>query len=122
MYGIAVSSEVRAKLTESFVDEWVSMTDPRQKYGFHLMLTEHELSDGTLLVSYGHPGGGSGFSSGLFYVPSLDISISIIANSEIQQLLGACADVSKGGSAQRKGLSPISCIVIDILETFVANN
>jgi len=120
--GIAVSSDVRTKLTESFVDEWVSMTETRQKYGFHLMLTEHELADGTLVLSYGHPGGGSGFGSGLFYVPSLDISISIIANSEIQQLLGACTDPNKGASTQRELLSPISCIVTDFLQTLMPNN
>ena len=119
--GTAVSSEVRTKLTESFVDEWISLTEVRQKYGFHLILTEHELSDGSLLFSYGHPGGGSGFGAGLFYVPSLDISISIMANTEITYLFGACADPSKGG--RRKGPhSPISCIVLDFLETFTGIN
>ena len=119
--GIAVSSEVRTKLTESFVDEWISLTELRQKYGFHWILTEHELSDGRLLFSYGHPGGGSGFGAALFYVPSLDTSISIIANTEINKLWGACADPSKG-SPRTGQHSPISCIVLDFLETLVGIN
>ena len=117
-HGIAVSDEVRTKLTESFVDEWISLTESRQKYGFHWILTEHELSDGTLLFSYGHPGGGSGFAAGLFYVPSLDTSISIMANTEINKLWGACGDPRKGGLRIGQH-SPISCIVLDLLEILI---
>ena len=120
--GSAVSSEVRTKLTESFVDEWITMTETRQKYGFHLILTEHKLSDGSVLFSYGHPGGGSGFGSSLFYVPSLDISIAIMANSEINYLTGACVDPSKGGSRPGQVLSPISCIVLDFLDTLTGTS
>ena len=119
--GSAVSPEVRTKLTESFVDEWISLTEVRQKYGFHWILTEHELSDGTLLFSYGHPGGGSGFGTALFYVPSLDTSISIMANTEINYLWGACADPDKGGP-RRGQYSPISCIAVDFLETLSKTN
>ena len=66
----------------------------------------------------GKPGGGSGFGTALFYVPSLDTSISIMANTEINKLWGACADPSKGGPRIGQH-SPISCIVLDLLEILI---
>ena len=119
--GIAVSSAVRTQLTESFVDEWITLTQSRQKYGFHWILTEHQLSNGSLVLSYGHPGGGSGFGTELFYVPSIDTSISIMANTEINKLWGACGDPTKNGSRTGQH-SPISCIVLDFLEILTKTN
>jgi len=121
--GSAVSSGVTTKLTESFVDEWITLTESRQKYGFHLTLTENYLDDGRMILSYGHPGGGSGFASSLLYVPSLDLGISIIANTEINNLLGSCGRTSKGGGPKLKyGLNPHSCIALGFLEALISDN
>lgn len=116
--GSAVSSEVRKQLTESFVDEWISLTETRQKYGFHLVLTEHILSDGSVILSYGHPGGGSGFGSSFLYSPSLDVSISLIANTEINRHLGACEGPSERNT--KRGLNPMGCIALDFFEAVIA--
>ncbi|MCL0028871.1 beta-lactamase family protein, partial [Dehalococcoidia bacterium] len=121
--GLAVSPEVTTELTESFVDEWITMTESRQKYGFHATLTEHYLNDGSVILSYGHPGGGSGFASSLLYVPSLDIGISIIANTEINYVAGSCEGTPEGGGAKLKyGLNPMSCIALGFLEALIDNN
>ena len=118
--GSAVSPEVTTQLTESFVDEWITMTESRQKYGFHATLTEHYLSDGTTILSYGHPGGGSGFASSILYVPSLDVGISLIANTEIDFVTGSCERTPEGSGAKLKyGLSPMSCIALDFIETLI---
>ena len=121
--GSAVSPEVTTKLTESFVDEWIVMTESRQKYGFHATLTEHYLNDGRTILSYGHPGGGSGFASSILYVPSLDLGISIIANTEINHVTGSCESTSAGGGPKLKyGLNPMSCIALSFLETLIGDN
>jgi CubicO group peptidase (beta-lactamase class C family) len=121
--GSAVSPEVTTKLTESFVDEWITMTESRQKYGFHAVSTEHYLNDGRMILSYGHPGGGSGFASSILYVPSLDIGISMIANTEINYVTGSCERTPEGGGAQLKyGLNPMSCIALGFLEALIGDN
>ena len=121
--GSAVSSAVTTTLTESFADEWIVMTESRQKYGFHVTLTEHYLSDGRMILSYGHPGGGAGFASSILYVPSLDIGISIIANTEINYQTGSCEPCTEGSGPKLKyGLNPMSCIAIGFLETLIADN
>jgi CubicO group peptidase (beta-lactamase class C family) len=121
--GSAVSPEVTTKLTESFVDEWIVMTESRQKYGFHVTLTEHYLNDGKTILSYGHPGGGSGFASSILYVPSLDLGISIIANTEINFVTGSCESTTEGGGPKLKyGLNPMSCIALSFLETLIVDN
>ena len=113
-HGTAIGKQALSDLSESFVDEWISLNEPRQQYGYHLVSTEYELDDGRLILTYGHPGGGSGYSSLLYYVPSLDVAISIQANTEISHTIGTCADHSRDGL--RQGLSPLGCIGIAFLE------
>jgi len=121
--GTALSDEVTTQLTESFVDEWIVMTESRQKYGFHVTLTEHYLKDGKTILSYGHPGGGSGFASSILYVPSLDLGISIIANTEINYMTGSCESTPEGGGPKLKyGLNPMSCIALGFIEALISDS
>ena len=121
--GTEVSDEVTIQLTESFVDEWIVMTESRQKYGFHVTLTEHYLKDGKTILSYGHPGGGSGFASSILYVPSLDLGISIIANTEINYMTGSCESTPEGGGPKLKyGLNPMSCIALGFIEALISDS
>ena len=102
--GSALSESARETLLESFSDEVVQFTGPNPRYGFHAIKYKFVLSDGSELVAYGHPGGGSGTSSVLFYVPELELSISILSNSEIGHQPGNC----KG--ARKDLLSALDCI------------
>jgi CubicO group peptidase (beta-lactamase class C family) len=110
--GSAVTSEVRTQLEESFSDETVILAGTQQKYGFHVAKKEHPLANGSSVTTYGHPGGGSGSSSVLFYVPSLDLAISILANSEVGHLLGSCAERIE------LGVNPFDCITRQFLDAF----
>ena len=107
--GSAVSSEVRAQLSRSFREATISLAATPQRYGFHIALKEHQLSDGSYVTTYGHPGGGGGYASALFYAPSLDLAISILTNSDLGQLLGTCASRSED-------TSPFDCITRDVFE------
>jgi CubicO group peptidase (beta-lactamase class C family) len=111
--GSAVTKEVRSALLKSITDEIIHLDSP-QKYGFHVAKKEYALSDGTTLASYGHPGGGSGTSSVLIYVPELDLSISVLANSEVNKLPGNCA------SRTEPWLNPMNCITLGLLEATVS--
>ena len=65
------------------------------------------MSDGTSLMTYGHPGGGGGYSSLLLYSPKMDISVSVLANSELGHQRGGCdAPYMANG---------LTCIAYDIL-------
>ena len=103
-HGHAISDPVREILRDSFSDQVVVFTGPKPSYGFHVAKNIFDLSDGSALVSYGHPGGGSGTSSVLFYVPDLDLSIAILANSELGSQPGNCK------TAQEAMLSALDCI------------
>ena len=81
--GSAVPSSIREQITTSIVDELVQGFPYPQKYGYMTTLRQHSLSDGRIIESYGHPGGGWGYSSALFYSPDLDVAISILANTEL---------------------------------------
>jgi len=104
--GSAVSPEVRAQLTSSFRETTISLAGGPQKYGYHIALKQHRLSDGSYVTTYGHPGGGAGYGSALFYAPSLDLAISILANSDLGYLLGTCASRSEDAI-------PFDCITRD---------
>ena len=41
-------------------------------------------AESPIATAYGHPGGGSGYSGTMHYSPELDLSISIIANSQMK--------------------------------------
>ena len=110
MNGHAISEPAREILLDSFSDEVVQFTGPHPRYGFHVTQYKFVLVDGTELVAYGHPGGGSGTSSALFYVPDLDLSISILANSELGSLPGNCK------SDRESELSSLDCVALGFME------
>ena len=111
--GSAVSANVRQQLIGSF-------RDPTQKaggpwlYGMHIAMKEQRLSDGTIIETYGHPGGGSGATSALFYVPLLDLAIALQANTEDIFQRATCA--SWGGLySDEPWLSPSDCVAREII-------
>ena len=102
--GAAITPEVRSQQIGSFRPETISLAAAPQKYGFHIARKEHLLSDGTYVTTYGHPGGGAGYASALFYAPSLDLAVSILSNSDLGNLLGTCASYAE------HWLSPLDCM------------
>jgi CubicO group peptidase (beta-lactamase class C family) len=111
--GSAVSANVRQQLIGSF-------RDPTQKaggpwlYGMHIAMKEQRLSDGTIIETYGHPGGGSGATSALFYVPLLDLAIALQANTEDIFQRATCA--GRGGLySDEPWLSPSDCVAREII-------
>ena len=102
--GSAITPEVRSQQIGSFRPETISLAAAPQKYGFHIARKEHLLSDGTYVATYGHPGGGAGYASALFYAPSLDLAVSILSNTDLGHLLGTCASYAE------HWLGPFDCI------------
>ena len=102
--GSAITPEVRSQQIGSFRPETISLAAAPQKYGFHIARKEHLLSDGTYVATYGHPGGGAGYASALFYAPSLDLAVSILSNTDLGELLGTCASYTE------HWLGPYDCI------------
>ncbi len=111
--GSAVNPTVRATLLNSFSEDPVILAGAQQNYGFHAAKRNFVLSDGTVITSYGHPGGGSGTSSSLAYFPELDLAISVLANSDIGYMSGSCA------SPTEYWLTPSDCITIEFLQAFL---
>jgi CubicO group peptidase (beta-lactamase class C family) len=111
--GSAVTPEVRSQQIGSFRPETISLAAAPQKYGFHIARKEHLLSDGTYVATYGHPGGGAGYASALFYAPSLDLAVSILSNTDLGQLLGTCASYAE------HWLGPFDCITRKFLSAVV---
>ena len=111
--GSAVNPTVRATLLNSFSEDPVILAGAQQNYGFHAAKRNFILSDGTVITSYGHPGGGSGSSSSLAYFPELDLAISVLANSDIGYMSGSCA------SRTEYWLTPSDCITIEFLQAFL---
>ena len=107
--GSAITPEVRSQLLGSFRPETISLAAAPQKYGFHIAQKEHLLSDGTYVETYGHPGGGAGYASALFYAPSLDVAVSILSNTDLGQLLGTCTSYAE------PWLGPSDCITREFL-------
>ena len=93
--GSAVSESVRDRLLNSFsadrVPVWSSVNSQDQ-YGYLVTKGRFRLPDGTVVTAYGHPGGGGGYSSFMRYIPELDLSISILANSELKFRAESCQD------------------------------
>ena len=85
-------------LLNSFNDEIISLAGEPQHYGYFVAKRNFLLEDGTSLSVVGHPGGGAGYTSGFFYSPSLDISISILANSNLEYARreGGCSEYGTG--------------------------
>lgn len=90
--GSALSSAAQAQLINSLTVE----TDPSMSgigvhtYGYYIGMADVSLSDGTRIKTYTHPGGGGGRTSHLYYAPSLDVSISLLANSMALHDMGSC--------------------------------
>ena len=82
--GSALSDQSRSILLNSINDETISLAGQPQQYGYYVARRTFPLEDGTSLSVLGHPGGGAGYTSGVYYSPSLDMSISILANSDLQ--------------------------------------
>tara|TARA_B100000029_G_scaffold500951_1_gene573479 strand:- start:5512 stop:7047 length:1536 start_codon:yes stop_codon:yes gene_type:complete len=106
-HGKALSDSSRKALIGSIIEENIILAGVTQNYGYHIARRYHPMSDGTNLMTYGHPGGGGGYSSILMYSPKMDISISVLANSELGHQRGVC-----DAPYMATGLT---CIAYDIL-------
>jgi len=82
--GSALTEQSRTILLNSINDEVISLAGQPQQYGYYAARRTFPLEDGTSLSVIGHPGGGAGYTSRVYYSPSLDMSISILANSDLQ--------------------------------------
>ena len=111
--GSAVSANVRQQLIDSFRDLTEKAGGP-WLYGMHVAMKEQRLSDGTVIQTYGHPGGGSGATSDLFYVPLLDLAIALQANTEDIFQAATCAGPS-GLYSDEPWLSPSDCVAREII-------
>jgi len=88
--GNALSDHNRNLILKSIIEEDIILGGVTQRYGYHIAERVHPMPDGTTIKTYGHPGGGGGYSSVLMYSPKLDISISVLANSELGHQRGTC--------------------------------
>lgn len=106
--GEAVSATVRQQLVDSFRDS-VEMAGGPWLYGYHTAKKQHLLSDGTVYDAYGHPGGGSGATSALFYVPLVDLAVALQANTEDIFAQGTCI------TSAEPWLTPFDCVTRDVV-------
>ena len=92
--GSALSEQSRTILLNSISDETISLAGQPQRYGYYVAERTFPLEDGTSLSVLGHPGGGAGYTSRVYYSPSLDMSLSILANSDLRyaQREGGCSE------------------------------
>ena len=105
--GVAISESVRNQLLDSFsaarIPDWAVTGE---SYGYFVSKRTFQLSDSTTITAYGHPGGGGGYASVMYYSPELDLAISILANSEMR-FRGACGPEK-----------PMNCIASEILSAY----
>ena len=105
--GSAISESVRNQLLNSFsgarVPAWAVTGE---SYGYFASKRTFKLPDSTTITAYGHPGGGGGYASVMYYSPELDLSISILANSEMS-FKGACGPEK-----------PMNCIASEIFAAY----
>tara|TARA_B100000949_G_C14054660_1_gene355144 strand:+ start:64 stop:450 length:387 start_codon:yes stop_codon:yes gene_type:complete len=104
--GTAISQSARNNLLNSLEGESVIFQGTRQQYGYFVTKRTFNLPASTTITTYGHPGGGGGYSTLLRYSPELDLSIAIIANSPLK-FQGACRDYD-----------PRTCIAESIFATY----
>ena len=113
--GSAVSSTVRKKL----IDAMQVPTDPgmtslgMSKYGYYMGSGAVALKGGTEIEVYTHPGGGGGRTSWLYYSHELDVSISLLANSQMLHEPGWC------GYRDYSFMTTGECIAAAIFGSFV---
>tara|TARA_Y100000588_G_scaffold68625_3_gene69902 strand:- start:6058 stop:7509 length:1452 start_codon:yes stop_codon:yes gene_type:complete len=90
--GSLLSTSTQAQLLMSFSDKrvpaWAGKNSD-ETYGYLSAKRTFHLYDGSRITAYGHPGGGGGYHSLMRYSPELDLSISILSNSEMK-FRGSC--------------------------------
>jgi len=122
--GSAVSTSIRQQIVESVYDEIVDCCPQPVRYGYMTAFQSLTLGDGTVIETYGHPGGGWGYSSVLFYSPALDASISVLANSKRTDTPSSRDGPARSSCAttQLEGtIDPLVCIARGVFETLAAN-
>ena len=109
--GSAISESVRDQLLNSFSDKrtppWNGPRIPPEEYGYLVSKKRFALRGDRVITAYGHFGGGGGYSALMHYSPELDLSISILANSDLLKFIGTCRDENLG-----------NCIALDIFEAY----
>ena len=110
--GIAVSESIKTKIKNSTspdkIPPWSSSTRPGSipgEYGYLVSKTIFKNQE-HITKTYGHPGGGSGYSGWMHYSPNLDLAISIMTNSQMN-FLGSC-----------KVENPGNCISMNIFQAY----
>ena len=90
--GSAISDQAQSRLIDSLtVETDISISGIGvHTYGYYIGMADVSLSDGTRITTYNHPGGGGGRTSWLYYAPSLDVSVSLLANSMTIHDYGSC--------------------------------
>jgi CubicO group peptidase (beta-lactamase class C family) len=91
--GSAIPQAARTKLIDSFKIDitGLELSDIGvTTYGYYAGIAEVALSNGSQLKTYTHPGGGGGRTSWLYYSPSLDVSVSLLANSQLLHDPASC--------------------------------
>ena len=104
--GSAISESAQVHLLNSFSDKRVPDWGDKDIYGYFVAKRTFQLPSSRVVTAYGHPGGGGGYSSFMRYSPELDLSISILANSELK-FRGAC-----------RGEKPFDCIASAIFAAY----
>lgn len=115
--GSDILSDIRDELKTSIVDETIELAAGPQKYGYHIATRTHTLENGETILTFGHPGGGGGYSSVIFYAPSLDVSVSLLANSELTfDNIGTC------GKRGEHWINPLDCIARGFFGTIMTHD
>jgi len=110
--GMAVSESIKIKLKNSTsldnIPPWSSSTRPGSIPGEYGYLVSKKIFKNQELITttYGHPGGGSGYSGWMHYSPDLDLAISIMTNSQMN-FIGSC-----------KVENPGDCISMNIFQAY----
>lgn len=109
--GTAISQSARTDLINSFAPErippWNRPRGTPEEYGFLIAKKVFTLTDKREITAYGHRGGGGGYTSWMYYSPELDVSISILTNSDRTGLHGMC-----------KVENPGDCIALSIFTSY----
>jgi CubicO group peptidase (beta-lactamase class C family) len=108
-------------LLNSFGTELIDLEGRLQYYGYHATKSSVILEGGTVVTTYGHPGGSVGwdgnFVSKLAYSPELDLSVSVLTNSPLNSH-GACPDHS---ADQSQRLGPQLCVIQEIFAAYASD-
>ncbi|MQF82672.1 beta-lactamase family protein [SAR202 cluster bacterium AD-802-E10_MRT_200m] len=92
-HGSAISEPTRSNLLNSVsatrIPPWNGPRIPAEEYGYLISKKSFLLPNDREIIAYGHRGGGAGYSAWMHYSPDLDLSISIIANSDLK-FTGTC--------------------------------